>query len=128
MGIEALGNHLDGAEKIGPDAIQFIDKGDFRHLVFIGLSPYGFRLGFHAFYSAEYTDRAIHQHPQRALDFNGKINMPGGIDNMNFRILPVAGRDGGSNRNAPFLLIGHPIHHRLPVVHFTDFMGTTGVI
>ena len=54
--------------------------------------------------------------------------MPGGVDNMNFHIFPVAGRYGRGNGNAAFLLIWHPVHDGFTIVDFTDSVGTAGVI
>ena len=127
MGFEALFHHLNRAEKISPDPVQFIDEGDFGYMVFIRLAPYGFRLRLYSLHGTEYANGTI-QYPQGAFNLDRKIHMSGRIYNVNFRISPMAGGDGGSNRNASFLLIRHPIHHRLPVMDFTYFMGAPGII
>jgi len=42
--------------------------------------------------------------------------------------MPVARGHGRGNRDAPLLLLGHPIHDGFSVVHFTHFIGTAGVV
>ena len=54
--------------------------------------------------------------------------MPGGINNVDFRIFPLASRDRRCNCNAPLLFVDHPIHYGFAIMDLTDFMGTAGVI
>jgi hypothetical protein len=42
-------------------------------------------------------------------------------------IAPVTSRRRGSDRDAPFLFLRHPIHGRGAVVYFPDAMGPSGI-
>ena len=41
---------------------------------------------------------------------------------------PKTSGGGGSNGDASLSFLFHPVHDGLPLVYFTDFMGTAGVI
>ncbi len=59
IGMQFGAHHIDGSEKVGPDPVEFVDKGDFRNMIFIGLTPYGLRLGFDTADRTEDPDGAI---------------------------------------------------------------------
>ena len=50
------------------------------------------------------------------------------VDNIDGVILPLAGGRGRSNRDAAFLLLLHPVHHRRSFMHFADFVRPASVI
>ncbi len=50
---------VDDTEKIRSRAIHFVHKSDAGDIVFIGLPPYGFRLGFNASYGAKDGDDTV---------------------------------------------------------------------
>jgi hypothetical protein len=43
-------------------------------------------------------------------------------------IFPFAGSSGGGNGNASFSFLFHPVHGGGTFVHFTDFIGPSGII
>src|SRR5438874_13814550 len=65
---------LKNALKIGPFAIEFVDKREARHLIAVGLPPDRLTLGLDAFTGREDDDRAI-KHAQAALDLGGEIDV-----------------------------------------------------
>ena len=115
------------AGKIGPHPVHFIDKRNPRNAVLVGLPPHRFRLRLDTADSAENTDRTV-ENPQRTLHLGGKIDVTRGVDNINLMIFPVAGGGCRGDRNAPFLFLFHPVHGRLTVVHFSDFVAFSRVV
>ncbi len=120
-------DHGDGVEKIGTDPIHFIDQCNPGYIVFVGLAPYGFRLGLYTCHTAEYPYSTI-QNPQCPFNFNGEIHMSGGINNVNPGTLPLAGGHCRSDGDSPILLILHPVHDSLSIMHFSDLVGFSGII
>ena len=103
-------------------------------MVFIGLTPNGFRLRLHAADGAKHENRAI-QHPQGTLHLDGEIDMAGGvydIDAVFVELLrhpaPEAGGRRGSDGDPPLLLLLHPIHGGRAIVDLADFVRESGVI
>jgi len=116
------------------DPIHLVDESQTRHAVFVGLTPYRFRLGFNTANGIEYGNRTI-EHTQRTLHLNREIDVPRGIDDVNSvlfeRAVHATPKTGGSRRgngDAAFLLLLHPIHGGSTVVHLTYFVRHTGVI
>ncbi|MND48110.1 hypothetical protein D3C80_390220 [compost metagenome] len=133
IGLKALDHHFAHAEKVSAHAVHFVDERQPRHLVFIGLAPDGFRLRLYATHRVVDHDRAI-EHAHRTFDLNGKVYVPGGVDNIDavLRIImlhavPETGRRRRSNGNAAFLLLGHPVHGGGAVVHFAQLVTDPGV-
>ncbi len=56
---QSLVNGGDIFIKIRAGAIQFVDKTNARHVVFVRIAPVGFRLRFHARHAVKHHDRAI---------------------------------------------------------------------
>jgi hypothetical protein len=53
--------------------------------------------------------------------------MSGRIDDVNFGIPPVTGGHRRCDRDASFLLLGHPVHDGFTVMDFAHFIGFAGV-
>ena len=94
--------------------------------VLVGLAPDGFRLGLDAADGAEDSDGAV-EHPQAALDLDGEIDVPGGVDQVDAVLAPETGGGGRGDRDAALLLLLHVVHGRGPVVHLAHPVGDTGV-
>ena len=112
--------------KVGADAIHLIDEREPRNAVLFGLPPHGLRLRFDTAHGAKHQDRAV-EHPQRAFDFHGEVDVAGGVDQMDFVISPGTRGDGGGDRNAPLLLLDHPVHRGGAVVHLSRLVNPPGV-
>ena len=108
--------------KVRPHAVHLIHETNSGNAVLIGLPPYRFRLRFNPTNRVEYRNGTI-QHAERAFHFSRKINMTRRIDNVDPVISPIAGRSRRSDRDAPLLLLGHPVHHRGTVVYLSDLVG-----
>jgi len=124
-GVEAVVHLFDDIEEIGAGPVHLINEGDARYAVAVGLVPNRFALGFDAADGAEDGDDAV-EHTQRAFDFHGEIDVPGGVDDVDCGFLPPAGDGGRGDGNAAFLFLLHEIHSGLAVVHFADFSRGAG--
>src|SRR6185437_6124408 len=81
----------------------------------------------HAGDGIEHRDRAV-EHAHGTLDLDGEVDVAGRVDDVDAVILPEAGRRGGRDRDAAFLLLLHEIHGGGAVMHFTDLMALAGVV
>ena len=99
-------------------------RGNF---VLVGLTPNGFRLRLHAGNCIKHRASAV-EHTQTSLHFGGEIDVAGRIDDVDGDVAPLAGGCGGGNGDAALLLLRHPVHGRGAFMHFTDFVGTAGVV
>ena len=121
IALQTVLHHLDDPIEIGAHDIHLIDIGHSRHVIFVSLAPYGFRLRLHAALGAQNCYRAI-QYSQRALHLYGKVNVAGGVDDVDTMFLPEAGSSGGGNGDTSLLLLRHPVHGSSTVVGFADLM------
>src|SRR5829696_2969435 len=120
---------LDGVDaeveaRAGP--VQLVDKANPGDPVPVGLTPDGLALRLHAGDAVEHSDGTI-EHPQRTLHLDRKVDVAGGVDDVDLMIFPVTGRRGGGDRDAALLLLRHPVHRRSTFVHFTDLVVDAGV-
>ena len=123
---EALAHHFDGVIEIRAVDIHFIDVSDAGNLILIRLAPYRFRLRFDAALRTESRHGAV-EDAQRALHFDGEVDVARGVDDVDPVSFPGAGRCGGSDRDAALLFLNHPVHRRGALVHFAEFMRLTRI-
>ena len=99
-------------------------------MVLVRLAPDRLGLRLDAPDGAESRDSTI-QDTERALDFHGKIDVAGSVDQVDLIRLPaiVPERSGRSRSDGdtPLLLLNHPIHRRCTFVDLTDLVGLAGV-
>ena len=124
---------LDATQEIGAGAVHLVDEGNARHAVLVHLAPHGFRLRLHARYGAIHGHGGI-QHAQAALHFDGEIDVPGGIDDVDavfgealVHPLPETSRRRGGNGDAALLLLFHVVHDGRAVMHLADFVRHAGI-
>ena len=94
-----------------PHPVHLVHKADARHIVGIRLPPHRFRLRLHPGHGVQHHNAAV-QHPQAAFHLGGKVHMTRRVNDIDLMVVPGGGGGGGGNRNAPFLLLGHPVHRR----------------
>src|SRR5699024_5312388 len=56
---ETVADRLHGVLEVGSDLVHLVDEADARDVVFVGLSPDLFRLGFDALLAVEYRDSTV---------------------------------------------------------------------
>jgi len=103
--------------KIGTHAVELVDKDHPRNAVFVSLTPHCLGLGLYAANSGQDRHQAI-QNSYGALHLNGEVHVAGRINDVDTMPLPGAGRRCGRDGDAPFHLLGHPVHLRVAVVDF----------
>ena len=122
-----LTNHF---KKVRSRAVHLVYVTDTRNIIFIGLAPHRLRLRLHSTHSTKCGHRSV-KDAQRTFYFNCKVDVPGGVYQVNFKslivVIPECCRCGGSNGNSPLLLLLHPVHRSGTVMHFSDFMRQTGI-
>jgi hypothetical protein len=114
-------------KKSASHAVHLVDEGQARHAVLVGLAPHGLGLRLDAAHGAENRHGAV-QNPERTLNLDGEIHMTGRIDDVDPVVAPQTSRSRGSDRNATFLLLDHPIHGRGALVDLADFVVVPRVI
>ena len=144
ISLELLAHVVERVLKIRAGAVHLVDERDARDLVFGRLPPDGLGLRLHAGHAAEHRDRAV-EHAHGAFHLGGEIHVPGRVNDVDavrhaeerlvqfvFAVLglllrPVAGDGGGSDGDAAFALLLHPVGHRVAVVHVADLVDEAGV-
>src|SRR6201999_3753703 len=98
-GAQTVDHHVDATLEVGTGAVHLVDEADARHVILVGLAPHGFRLRLDTGNGVEHGHGTI-QHAHRALDFNGEVDMAGGVDDVDAVVLPEAGRRRRSDGDA----------------------------
>ena len=133
VALESGVHHIENMIEVGTHNVHLINIDHTGNLVFIGLAPYGFRLGLNAALSAKNRYRTV-QHAERTLNFSGEVNVAGGVDDVDaILVLGIAGfpETGGSSRGNGYtslLLLLHPVHGGGTVVNLTDLMVDSGIV
>src|SRR6185437_14457666 len=78
---------LNTAEEIGADLVHLVYENNARHIILIGLTPYGLRLRLDTLVAVENANSAI-EHAQGALDLDRKIDVAGRVDDVQTVVLP----------------------------------------
>src|SRR5699024_3199086 len=81
VGMQAVMQHLHAAEEIGAHRVHLVDIDHAGNLVLVRLTPDGLALGFNAALGRQNGDRAV-QDAQAALNLNGKVNVAGGVNDV----------------------------------------------
>ena len=125
--IQAVLDHLHGAEEVGAGAVHLVDEAHPRHVVAVGLPPDGLRLRLDAGHRVEHGHRAI-EDPQRALDLDREVDVARRVDDVDAVVVPE--RRGGRRRDGDpaLLLLGHVVHDRGALVDLADLVGLAGVV
>ena len=123
---DAVDDVLDAAIEIGADLVHLVDEDDARHVVLVGLAPDGLGLRLDALVAVEHADGAV-EHAQRTLDFDGEVDVAGGVDDVQAMLAPQAGGGGGGDRDATLLLLLHPVHGGGAIMDFADLVRLAGV-
>ncbi len=114
---ELLLHFVEYPVEVRTESVHLVDEGDTGNIVGVCLAPYRLRLGLDSADSAEYSDSAV-EDSEASFDFGREIDMAGSVDDVNLVLSPVACRGGTCYRDAPVLLLLHPVHRCFAVVDF----------
>ena len=130
---QALLDLLDDSAEVGTHAIHLVDKCHAGHGILRCLTPHGFGLRLHAGNGAEHSDGTV-EHAQRALNFDGEVDVARGVDDIDavfgpvlVHPLPEAGGGRGRNGDATLLLLLHPVHDSIAIMHLAQLVGDAGI-
>ena len=126
LGAQTVADHVHAAEEVGTDTVHLVHKADTRNIVAVSLTPHGFRLGFNTGNGVEHAHGTV-EHAQRAFNFNGEVNVAGGVDDVDAAVFPEAGGGGRGNGDAAFLFLLHPVHGGGAVVRFANLVVNAGI-
>ncbi len=124
---QTVDDHIYTAIEVSTHAVHLVDEAHTRHFIFISLTPDRFGLRLNTRNRIKHSNRTI-EHTQATLHLNGEIDVTGGIDNVDAMIPPETGRRSGRDRDAALLLLLHPVHGGIAIMHFADLMGPTGIV
>jgi hypothetical protein len=119
---QLLAELLADAVRVGALAVELVDERHAGDVVPAHLAVDGDRLRLHAGDAAQHQDRAV-EHAERALDLDGEVDVPGGVDDVDVDVLPLAVRGGGLDGDAALALELHRVHLRADAVlaaHLVD--------
>src|ERR1022692_955983 len=125
-GAEPIGDHLHAAVEFSPDPVHLVHEADPRHAVAIRLPPDSLGLGLHAGHAVEDRNGAV-EHAQRPLDLDREVHVAGSIDQVDRVIPPDAGRGSRGDRDAPLLLLLHPVHRGGALVDLAELVADAGI-
>ena len=120
---------IDALEGVGAHAVHLVDEDDTGNIIPSHLSVDRDRLRLHTRDGAKNHDGPI-EHSQRAFDFDGEINVPRRIDEVDVVVFllpvlfldPVTKRGCGLNSNTLFPLKVHRVHLGANRVLAANFM------
>ena len=124
---EAVAHRLHGGVEVGAGAVHLVDERDARDAVAVGLAPDGLGLRLDARDGVEDGDRAV-EDAEAPLDLDGKVHVPGRIDDVDAMVAPLRGGRRRRDGDAALLLLRHPVHRRGALVHLAHLVGASGVV
>ena len=116
---EALVDRVERLIEVATDLVDFVDEADARDAVFSSLAPDGFGLRFDAHFTIEDDDGAV-EDAEGAFDLRGEVDVAWGVDDVDFMAFPVSSDSGGSNGDAAFLFLFHPVGGGATSVAFNE--------
>jgi len=119
-----LGLDLEG---VGARAVALVDEGDAGNMVALELAVDGDRLGLDAADRAEDEDSPV-EDAEGTLDFDGEVDVAGGVDQVDRDILPGHVGRGGLDGDAALALEIHGIHGGADAILAVDLVDRVYLI
>ena len=113
--------------EISTHPVHLVDEGHTRDAVAVRLSPDRLRLRLHTPDAAEHGHRAV-QHPEAPLHLDREVDVARSIDDVHPVVAPEARGRRRRDGDAALLFLHHPVHHRGPLMDFTDLVADAGVV
>ena len=142
----AVTDHINAIEKVSANFIHLVNENNARHRISVCLTPHCLGLRLNTSIGIQNTNSAV-QNGQRTLNLDREINVAGCVDDVKAEFCfffrramlsrwrgaiigpePHAGGCRRSNCNTPLLLLLHPVHGSITIMHFTNLVRPAGVI
>jgi hypothetical protein len=124
---QPLPDLLDNVVERGADSIQLVYEGEPGHAKLGGLEPHRLGLRLDAPAAAKHDHRRV-EHSQAPLHLHGEVHVSGRVYQMDVVFPPVERRRSRRDGDAPVLLLDHPIHLSLAVVHLSHPVNAACVV
>src|SRR5690606_3919074 len=82
IGFQTIFKLLYDFKEISTGTVHLVDEYHTRNFIFVGLTPHGLGLRLHTGRTTQHHHSTI-QYTQRAFNFNGEVDVPRGIDDVN---------------------------------------------
>src|SRR3989344_1998501 len=136
VGRKPAQNGLERSFERSSQPVQLVYETNSGHLVVVGIPPVGLGLRFDSGNAIKDDDCSV-KYAQRALYFNGKVDVARSIDYIEFYFFgilvfgigrpPVSRSRGGGNGNTALPFLFHPVHDGVAFVNFAYFVGNSGI-
>ena len=124
--LETLLHHVDNMIEICAHNVHFVNIYHTRYMILISLTPNSLRLRLNATLCAKDGNGTV-KNTKRTLNFNSKVNVTRGINDIDTVTLPETGGSSRSDCDTTLLLLSHPVHCCCTVMCFTHLVVNTGV-
>ena len=124
---ETIADHIDNAVEVRAHDVHFVDIAHTRNTVLVCLAPYGLRLRLNAALCAQNGYGTV-QYTQRTLYLDRKVNVTGGIDDVDSVALPIASGSGGGDGDTSLLFLLHPVHGGGAVMNLAYLVRLAGIV
>ena len=113
------------AVEIRAHAVHLVDENNARHFRFVGVTPVGLGLGLHTAGATEYAHTTV-EHFERAIHFDGEVDVSGRVDNVQAVAVPLAGGGGGLDGNTALAFLVHEVGGGFTLVNLSGFVDLPG--
>ena len=124
VGLQPVFDLVVDLQEIGAGAVHLVDEHDPGNVVAVCLTPDGLRLGLNATHGAEHGDNAI-EHAHGALNFDGEIDVPGGVNDVDAVVFPAGGNCRRGDGDAALPLLLHPVSDGSAVMDLAHLVDHT---
>ena len=126
VALKSVLHHMNYIVEICAHNVHLIYISHSGYMIVVSLTPNGFRLRLNTALCAENGYGTV-KYAKRTLNFNRKVNVSGGVDNIDTVLFPERGSSGGGDGDTSLLLLLHPVHRGSALVGFTKLVVDTRV-
>ena len=116
---QLLADRRRAGEDICSGALTLVHERERREATPLHLTPDRLRLRLDPAGRVHHHDGTV-EHAHAALDLDGEVHVPRGIDEVDLTPGPPDSGRGRRDRDPALPLLGHPVHHGGPLVHPPD--------
>ena len=113
-------------EVICTEDVHLVYEDHSRNSVLLGLSPDGLALRLNSALRTENHNGSV-ENSQGSLYLNCEVDVSRSVDDVDPGILPLSSSCGGSDGDAAFLFLLHPVHGGCALMGLTQLVGASCV-